>query len=281
MKNLKKLTMIHQPHLLACAVVSTFFAINASGQTLVQTFEAGEDTSNWGADWAAPGGFTENAAGFLNASIGGSQAGSGSTSFGQEASRVFRNNTVGIDVDTADYSVSMYFKLALNGSNPASGHLYVLDGSFGDYTANIRLSYDAAGTLTGLVAADGSGWATLNVTLDKTSPYRFQFTVDPTAKTYSATVSEVDANGVVLSSDTLNNLAITGNAINNHQNGQLEIHADASAGTVDFMVDNISIQAAAIPEPASMAILGFGGVALFIAVKRRHSLSSSNSSQEC
>lgn len=258
----------------ACSLLAAFLTISASGQTLVQTFEAGEDTSNWGANWVAPGGFTQNAAGFLDSSLGGSQAGSGSTSLGQEASRNFRNNTVGLDVDTDSYSVSMYLKLVLDGSGPASGHFFVLDGAFGDYTGNIRISYDASGALSGLEAADGSDWDALNVTLDASSPYQIQFTVDPIAKTYSTTVSEVDASGAVLSSDTLNNLAITGNAINNHQNGQLVIHADTSAGTVGFEVDDISIQSAAAPEPASMAVFALGTTVMLIVIKRRRSCRS-------
>ncbi len=252
-------------HPLAVVIALAWSAVSVSGQ-IVQTFEEGEDTSNWGADWVAPGGFSQNAPTFLDPSLGGAQAGLGSTQSGQEASRIFRNNTAGIDVATTPYTISLYVQLDLAPEGlPASGHFNVLDGAFGDYTANVRLNYND-GVPTSWEAADGSGWQDLSISVSEAAPYRIQFTVDPINKVYSTTVSQVNSSGAIQSTATLNNLAITGNAINNHQNGVLFFHADTSAGYVDFKVDNISVSA--VPEPAELTVFTLVALGVFAVARR-------------
>lgn len=71
-------------------------ASTVSAATLVQTFEAGEDTSNWGASWTE-GDVTDT---FLEQSLGGLNAGSG-TSASQSFSRSFKDNTAGLDLASA------------------------------------------------------------------------------------------------------------------------------------------------------------------------------------
>ncbi len=275
MRNLKKLTMIHQPHLLACAVVSMFVAVSVSAQTLVQTFEAGEDTSNWGADWVGPSGFDIAAPGFLDMSLGGSLAASASSQHGQEAFRDFRNNTAGLDVRTSAYTISYYVKFNFaGGGNPASGNLYMIDGDFGESAAKLRLEYNGGSPST-LAAYDNGNWQPMDLPLDGASPYLVQLSIDPVTHTYSTSVAQVDLFGTVLSSATLFNLGGDQDAFNNDVNGQVFFHIEGSAGHVDFGLDNINVQQ--VPEPASAAVFVLGAAALSIAVKRRHPRSSSNS----
>ncbi len=244
-------------------------AINAPAQTLVQTFEVGEDTSNWGADWVAPGQFDANAPGFMNTSVGGNQAAQASTEFGQEAHRDFRNNTAGVDVATAAYEISLLLQMDANpGGVPASGSFYVMDGTYGEYAAGIRLIYNA-GIASALEAIDGTSWEALDVDLAVGVPYFFQFIVNPVAATYSATVSQLNGLGVVQSTATLTGLAITGNVFNNHNNGQLLFHVESSAGHVNYAVDNIRVSNI-IPEPASAAMLALAGVIMLSSARRRH-----------
>ncbi len=117
----------------ACSLLAAFVAVSASAQTLVQTFESGEDTSNWGANWVAPGQFDANGVGFMNNSVGGNQAAQASTQFGQEAHRDFRNNTAGVDVEAEAYEISLLLQMDLNpgGASPASGNFYIIDGLLG------------------------------------------------------------------------------------------------------------------------------------------------------
>jgi hypothetical protein len=260
-------------HLLAGVAALAFLAANASGQSLQQTFEPGEDTSDWGSSWVGPSGFSTAAPGFLDPALGGTQSGFASSQFGQEASRDFRSNTVGLDTHTDSYSVSMYVQLSLDaGSTPASGYFYILDGTFGDYTANIRLTYNN-GSGSELDAYGNNGWQPLNVNLDLSNPYLIQFTVDPTAATYSTTVSEVTTSGSVLSSASLTDLAITGNAINNNNNGQLLFHIEGSAGYVNMNMDNINITPASAPEPSSAALILVAlGAFMWIKYRPAHSL---------
>jgi hypothetical protein len=259
----------------ACCLLVTIIAINAPAQTLVQTFEVGEDTSNWGADWVAPGSFDANATGFMNPLVGGNQAGQASTQQGQEAHRDFRNNTAGVDVEAAAYEISLLLQMDLNpgGASPASGNFYIIDGTFGEYAAAIRLNY-TEGNMSALEAVDGSSWEALDVDLAVGVPYYFRFIVDPVAATYSATVSQLNALGVVQSTATLTGLAITGNALNNHNNGQLLFHVDTSSTYVIYAVDNIRVSNI-IPEPASAALV-LMALAVFGVINQRRTLLAEN-----
>lgn len=242
-----------------CAL-TLLFAVSASAQTLVQTFEAGEDTSNWGADWVAPGGFTSSGPGFMDPSIGGNNASFRTTEFGQQTSRDFRNNTAGVNVQSAAYEVSLLLQMNFyppGSAGPASGTFDIIDGTFGDYATNIRLTYNA-GIPSVLEALDGSNWRVMDVDLAVGVPYFIQYIVNPVTATYSATVSQLNTFGVVQDTVTLTGLAITGNALNNHNNGQLFFYANTSAGFVSFQTDNIRVTNN-IPEPASAALFLVAG----------------------
>ena len=241
-------------------VLTLLFAISASAQTLVQTFEAGEDTSNWGAGWVAPGGFTLNGPGFMDPSIGGNNAGFRTTEIDQQTSRDFRNNTAGVNVQSAAYEVSLLLQMNFyppGSSGPASGVFDIIDGTFGENATNIRLSYNV-GVPTVLEALDGANWRLLDVDLAVGVPYSIQYIVNPMTATYSVTVAQLNTLGVVQDSVMLTGLAITGNALNNHNNGQLLFYANTSAGFISFQTDNIRVTNN-IPEPASAALFLVAG----------------------
>jgi hypothetical protein len=246
------------------------FAISTSAQTLVQTFEAGEDTSNWGSSWQSPGGFATNGPGFMDPSIGGNNAGFRTTEFGQETSRDFRNNTAGVNVRSAAYEVSLLLQMNFHppgSAGPASGTFDIIDGTFGENATNIRLTYNA-GIPSVLEALDGSSWRTVDVDLAVGVPYSIQYIVNPVTATYSVTVAQLNTLGVVQDSAILTGLAITGNALNNHNNGQLFFYANTSAGFVSYQVDNIRVTNN-IPEPASAALFLVAGA--MVCFRRRQS----------
>lgn len=119
---------MHSRILFIACVLGAVTLSAALAASLTQTFEAGEDTSNWGASWVNG----EGVATFLDPSLGGQNAGTGDS--GQQTfSRSFRNNTVGLDVTEA-YSLGMYVRVdAVN--PPASGLFEIVDGSFGSANA--------------------------------------------------------------------------------------------------------------------------------------------------
>lgn len=234
--------------------------------TLIQTFESGENTDDWGnSGWSAPEGFVASQPSFLSPSLGGLQAGKGSTSFGQDATRVYKFNTADMDY-TIEYNISMYVQLT-SSSIPSSGEFSIINGNYGgDSFGDIRVVSDGDGL--DWEARDDSSFLDLGIDLSANTPYLIQFTIKPESATYDVTVSEVDTSGVVQNSGSLSDLSIGANVITNDNYATLRVHANASAGTLDFEADNINISN--VPEPQTYAIL-IGLAALTLtAYRRRH-----------
>src|ERR1700743_1257849 len=102
--------------------------------SLFDTFETGEDTSNWGASWS--GGAIANT--FLDQSVGGSNAGAG-TSETQSFSRSFKNNTAGINLSQS-YIMNMFLQLDTF-DGPSGGQFEIIDGDYGTGNAgDIRVA---------------------------------------------------------------------------------------------------------------------------------------------
>lgn len=251
----------------------------AQGATLTQTFEVGEDTTPaWGSNWVAPQGYNGLGTPFLHADLGGSHAGNGTTANGQEASRSFRDNTVGLDVilgnqpgaTASTYTVSMYVQLAVPVSPPASGAFHIIDGNYGERAVDIKIAgYADGGPFFWQVKNGDSSYATLStVPFAFNTPYFISFTVNPTTATSSVTVAKVDALGVIDKQESLHDISIGGSVLSNGNNGQLFFHIEGSAGVAGFGVDNIVITDA-IPEPASASLLGALAAAGLAATRRR------------
>ncbi|WP_035611354.1 PEP-CTERM domain protein [Haloferula sp. BvORR071] len=241
------------------------FAAACPAATISQTFEAGEDTSNWGSSWS--NGSTVPT--FLSTTLGGQSAGGGA-SLTQSFSRSFKNNTAGLDLATA-YTLSMYVQLDTF-DGPAGGLFEIVDGDFGSgNAANLRISTEE--TSPGIFAyhwqarANNSGWLDLGITMDLASPYHVELAVDPVTFTYSAVVQAIDPDGNVLGSGSLNNLAFDPNVINNHQNGTLLLYIQASSGGTDARIDNINIQS--VPEPSAVLMASAAAATLAFARRRR------------
>ncbi|MEK7949212.1 PEP-CTERM sorting domain-containing protein [Luteolibacter soli] len=231
--------------------------------TIVQTFESGEDTSNWGSSWNG-GAVTTT---FLSPGLGGESAGSG-TSASQSFSRTFRNNTAGLDV-TSPYTISAYVQVnAFDG--PSGGDFEIIDGSFGSANAanlGIRTETVSPGVfIFHWQAKNGGVWNDLGITMDLGAIYEFELGVDTLGFDYSATVRRVTAGGIVLESAGLSNLAFDSNVISNGQNGELRFYIQAAAGGTDALVDNINIQS--VPEPSAPVLVLGGSLMLF---RRRRS----------
>lgn len=242
--------------------------LSVRADNLYDTFETGEDTSNWGASWT--GGTTTNT--FLDSSFGGQLAGIG-TSSGQSFSRAFKNNTAGINLSQT-YYMSMFIQLNTF-DGPSGGQFEVVDGDFGSGNAgDIRVTTTATPNVFTWQARDqNSGWQNLGLNMSLGSPYQVLISVDPADFTYSATVNSVDSDGNILSTATLSNLAFDQNVINNHQNGTLLYYIQASSGGTEAIVDNITISSmpistTATPEPSSIA-LAAGGLATIVFLKNR------------
>lgn len=227
---------------------------------LVQTFEAGEDTSNWGASWTG-GGTTPT---FLSASFGGTTAGDG-VSDSQSFSRSFKNNTAGIDL-SKPYTISVYVQInAFDGT--AGGQFQIIDGDFGTgNAANLQVATVAPNVFEWQARDNTNGWQDLGIAMDLETPYHVVLTVNPSTFTYSATVQHTDTDGNVLQSGALTGLAFDTNVINNHQNGNLDFYVQASDGGTVAFVDNINIDA--IPEPSTYALTA-GGLATLLCVRKR------------
>ena len=248
-------------HRLIFALIASIPAVPlCQAASISQTFEAGEDTTNWGSTWT--GGSTVST--FLDPGFGGISAGGGA-SLTQSFSRNFRNNTAGLDVETP-YMISMYVQV--DSFDGAAGGLFeIVDGSYGsNNAANLRILTVAPDQYKWQARDNNSGWQDVGMTLLLTDPYRVELTVDPASFTYSATVSSVDGSGGVIQSATLNNLAFDQNVINNNANGNLLFYIQANAGGTDVRVDNINIQS--IPEPAMPLVAGSLAVAWTLARRR-------------
>ncbi len=231
---------------------------------LSQTFEAGEDTSNWGASWTGGG---TNAT-FLSQSFGGLVAGDG-TSSTQSFSRSFKNNTAGISLSDA-YTMSMYVQLDTF-DGPEGGQFEIVDGDFGTGNAgDIRVTTTGTPGVFAWQARDqNAGWLDLGITMSLSNPYHVVIAVNPADFTYSATVQLTDTDGNVLNSASLSDLAFDQNVINNHQNGTLLFYIQASAGGTEAQVDNINIDG--VPEPSTIALLGASGLAFVLYYRRKAS----------
>lgn len=251
----------------------------AQGATLVQTFEVGENTTpTWGDDWVAPSGYNGQGDPFLHSTLGGSHAGTGSSQYGQQASRLFRNNTAGLDVvlgnqpgaTASAYTVSMYLQLSLDIDEPDSGTFHVIDGNYGESAVDIRIDRFARGSdFAWQVKNAGGNYTTLSgVGFSFGTPYFISFTVNPEASTASVSVAEVTPTGTIVEQGSLQNFSVGGTVFSNGNNGQLLFHIEGSAGIAHFSVDNIIITDA-IPEPASAALLGALAAAGFVATRRR------------
>ena len=231
--------------------------------TLAQTFESGEDTSNWGSSWSA-GGITTA---FLSNSLGGELAGSG-TSATQGFARSFRDNTAGLDVNAA-YTITAYVQV--NAFDGATGGLFeIIDGSYGNANAanlGIRTETVSPGVFVyHWQAKDGGVFRDLGITLDLGGVYQFELSVDPLAFLYSAEVTRVNPDGSTISSAGLSGLAFDSNVIANHQNGELRFYLQSSGAPIVANVDNINIQG--IPESPS-SILAAGAITLGLHRRRR------------
>lgn len=246
--------------LLPVLLAGMFNAPRAGAATIVQNFEAGEDTSNWGSTWT--GGAIEPA--FLDLAAGGANAGGGASD-SQSFSRQFRNNTADLDV-TAAYSITMDVQLDTF-DGPAGGQFEIVDGAFGNgNAANLRVTTTATpGVFTWQARDNTTGWQDLGITLDLASPYRVVLTIDPESFTYSAAVHAIDSSGNVLGTGSLADLAFDQNVITNGQNGTLLFYIQASAGGTSALVDNINITS--VPEPeTALSILT---AALVTALRRK------------
>jgi hypothetical protein len=225
------------------------------GATLSQTFESGEDTSNWGPSGWSGGAIDET---FLTLSFGGTAAGGGASQT-QGFDRVFRDNTVGLDVKDA-YTISMYVQVdAFDG--PSGGLFEIIDGAYGsNNAANLRIFTEEVEP--GVYeyhwqARDASNqWLDLNIDMDLGTPYHVELSINPATFTYSATVQSVTSGGVVLQTGQVTGLSIDQNVFNNNANGDLRFYIQASAGGTSALVDNINITG--VPEP-SVIMLACGG----------------------
>ena len=253
--------------LLPAALAGLAIASHAGAATLSQNFEAGEDTSNWGAGWT--GGAIEPA--FLAPAAGGANSGGGASDT-QSFSRSFKNNTAGLDLTSA-YRISLDLQVDLF-DGPSGGQFQILDGDFGSgNAANLRVfTQDNGGgnfTFHWQARDNLTGWQDLGLGLDLSNPYRVELTIDPETFTYAAAVHALDGSGNVLNSGSLTGLAFDQNVINNGQNGNLNFYIQASAGGTGVRVDNINIQT--VPEPATAA--PFATAALILALRRRRKTS--------
>ena len=255
--------------LLSILLFSGISCANAYGDGLSQTFESGEDTSNWGSTWSNG----SVVAGFLDPSIGGQYAGSGA-SVDQSFSRSFLNNTAGVSL-TLPYTISLYTEVNIS-SNPSSWLFEIVNGSYGSgNAANLQIFQTSPGNYVWQARDNNNGWQNLGLSFSLGQPYYVQLSVNPANFTYNATVSQVTTTGSVVSSATLTNLAFDQNVINNQQNGQLLFYIQASSGVVSAEVDNINITN--IPEPSTSALMLVSGAMLCASVygSRRRKLRAS------
>ncbi len=236
--------------------------------SIIQTFEVGEDTSDWGDDWVAPVGYTQSAPTFLDEALGGQQAGMGTTAVGQEAYRIFKNNTAGLDLVSASYRMSLYVQIDFGADPPSSGNFAIANGDYGAFAGQLRLNGDGSNGDIPWMASDGTSFVDTGINLTFSTPYFTEFIFDPVAQTYDVTVSRVNVAGVVQETGSASGLGYYPNAQTNGQYGKLLFHAAGSAGDVDFSVDNISVTNS-IPEPATTALIIVLASGLWIASRHR------------
>lgn len=240
--------------------------IYARAGDLYQTFESGEDTSNWNSTWSNG----TVVSGFLDSSLGGLNAGSGDSSQ-QTYSRDFSHAPGIIDV-TQPYYISLYVQVD-TANLPADGQFDIIDGQYGSRAADVHVGLEDGQLVwqTGL----NNSYQDIGLNASLANPYWIMMAVDPTAKTYSVTVAAVDTLGNVLGSPvTVNNLAGDQNAFNNHANGNLTVYLQASAGSASIRVDNLHlsdspISTTATPEPSTMALTAAGFAAVFYLKRSR------------
>jgi hypothetical protein len=254
------------PRLILSLLALTSASSLSQGAAITQTFESGEDTSNWGPGSVWQGGST--IATFLDPSFGGASAGAGSSAL-QNFSRVFRDNTVGIDVTTA-YTISLYAEVALF-ENPANGQFEVMDGNLGANTAHVRIRTEDEGGGTFSFhweAKNGGAWDDMGLEFLVGQPYHIEFAIDPEALTYTPTISLVSQTGTVLDTSSLADpdLSFDQSVVTNGQNGELHFYLQGSAGSVGAAVDNINITN--IPEPALPGIIASATLALGLRRRR-------------
>ncbi|MEM1060250.1 MAG: PEP-CTERM sorting domain-containing protein [Verrucomicrobiota bacterium] len=235
----------------------------ASAQSLTQTFEPGEDTTDWGnAGFSSP--LTSPT--FLDEPIsspfGGTTAGGGET-IPQNYTRQFRNNTVGLDVEDDAYTIALYVQLDLFSGDGSSAQFQIFDGSFGNNnTANIRIE-QAASTFQWQARNASNVWQDVGITMEFGEAYYVQMFIDPVGLTYDVLIANVNPNGSVVSSASLNDLTISGQVITNDANGTLSFFNFASGtDNVGTRVDNITIVQGVIPEPATGSLLLLTGLGL-------------------
>lgn len=250
------------------------YVIPSSATILIQTFETGEDTLNWGSDWNN-GSISGS---FLEPSLGGSFAGSGESN-GQSFWREFRNNSAGIDI-TLPYTASMYVQLnAFDG--PTGGQFEIIDGAFGSAnTANLRI--DTRSLSPGVFsyywqAKDNGSWQDIGVEFELATAYRVDLAIDPTSFTYSAFVAQITPSGTMLNSGSLVDLGFDPNVITNHQNGELRFFVQSSAGGTVALVDNINIEG--VPEPSVIMLAAM--TTLFTLRRRRPNYKTHSNSGLC
>lgn len=249
-------------------VAALFVTAGVSFAALQQTFEDGEDTTNWG-NAEHPSTWTNGSVDdtFLDMALGGENAGTGSSQT-QGFSREFKYNEGGVDV-TDPYSMSMYFQI-VSFDTPDGGEFYILDGNFGaENTGNIRLVADGEGGYVWQAKNGGQNdwddFADITFALDQ--PYWVEFSIDPDALKYSVTLQAVDSAGNIQETETLFDLSFENTIIQNGNNGKLTFHIQASGGSANVQVDNINIQG--VPEPTSAALLAGGMVVLLARRNRR------------
>ncbi|MGE9291647.1 MAG: hypothetical protein ACQKBT_11685, partial [Puniceicoccales bacterium] len=207
----------------------------------------------------------EGAPAFLDASLGGTNYGYGTTLAGQEAYREFQNNTVGLDVGVDSYSISLYTGLNFSESVPASGRYHIYNGNFGANFGHIRVGTEGE-SLAWEAYDNTAGWQEIGISLATDKAYYIEFVINTAASNYDITVSQVNTDGSVVESGSLVGLEV--GHLNPNEYGKLGFHLEASAGTANFAVDNINISS--VPEPeAFAAVMGLGFLAITLMRRKR------------
>ncbi|MDF3128888.1 hypothetical protein P0Y35_06750 [Kiritimatiellaeota bacterium B1221] len=237
---------------------------------LVQTFESGEDTSNWGSDWVAPGGWTTSNTPFLDPSLGGSSIGAGSTADGQNAHRDFSSNTAGLDTVNGSYTTSMYLNITSFGQSIPDGSFYVIDGDYDQGGSANVVQLRIIGSNNQWEYFDYNGtWTSTGVSWSLGDINYIEYSIDNTNQSYNFTISEVDSFGAVVNNNTTSISGIKSGTPNSNQKGTLTYHFETSGGTAVFGVDNINI--AVVPELSSILCtsLAMAGLVLSKWIKQR------------
>ncbi|WP_435690319.1 hypothetical protein [Rubritalea sp.] len=233
--------------------------MNAAVSQIFEVSDGGVDGGiGWDAAWNSSLTWEDTPSSFLDASLGGAKVGSGNSG-SQNYSRSFKNSGLVSDFKTDAYQMSMHLFFATNGIQ--AGNFEVFDGTYGDSTAKLKL--DTA--TSKWQASNGNSWEDIGIAGTFDTSYYVTFVVDPSAGTYSTTVSSIQTDGTVIQSASKSGLNFaSSNAVNNSANGVLGFYAQSSSGGSAFLVDNINIDA--VPEPSTVA---FGMSALLFGLLRR------------